>query len=280
MVRPSLFLTFAAASAASASYGPIEGAERRDVSAAGPSERGKPPGYGAGNGPKKPLVRSKELQASIKEAALSQKAKELEEAAYSTPQQNRVFSSPGHENTLKWIERYLEKAKDYYTYSRQEFKALYSQANGNFSAAGVTYAPTVYQYSPSGQVTANIVHVANLGCNAIDYPADLNGQIALISRGDCAFGIKSGLAGAAGAQAAVIYNNAPGAVSGGTLGPPPGAAGDYVPSVGISQENGTAIIAALAGGSVEGIVQVDSVIENRTTYAPQRNLEVGGIHEC
>lgn len=35
------------------------------------------------------------LQASIKESALKKKARELEKAAYSTPERNRVFGSPG-----------------------------------------------------------------------------------------------------------------------------------------------------------------------------------------
>lgn len=38
---------------------------------------------------------SLKLQASIKESALKKKAKELEKAAYSTPERNRVFGSPG-----------------------------------------------------------------------------------------------------------------------------------------------------------------------------------------
>ena len=51
-----------------------------------------------------------------------------------------------------------------------------------------------------------------------DYPAEVQGKIALISRGECQFGLKSALAGAAGAVGAVIYNNVPGQLAG-TLGP-------------------------------------------------------------
>lgn len=39
---------------------------------------------------------SLKLQASIRESALKKKAKELEKAAYSTPERNRVFGSPGY----------------------------------------------------------------------------------------------------------------------------------------------------------------------------------------
>lgn len=224
-----------------------------------------PPSYT----PAKEPVDSKALQASILESALSQKAHELEDAAYSTPQRNRVFSSPGHENTLQFIEGYLETVSDYYDFRRQEFQALYSQASGEFSADGTAYDPTIYQYSPSSPVegiTAALVPVANNGCNATDYPAEVSGAIALISRGLCDFGLKSALAGAAGAEGAIIYNNIPGPVTGGTLGPPPRAEGDYIPTAGITQDNGTALLAAINGGqTVEGVLLVDSVIENRTT---------------
>ena len=129
---------------------------------------------------KKPIVDSKALQALIERSALEQKAHELENAAYSTPDRNRVFSSPGHENTLDFISGYLDTVADYYTYTRQPFEALYSQASGNFSADGTDYEPTIFQYSASGSVTAPIVAVANLGCNATDYPAEVSGNVALL----------------------------------------------------------------------------------------------------
>ena len=217
-------------------------------------------------GPPKKPVDGKKLEASIKEAALAKKAKELEAAAYSTPQRNRVFSSQGHLNTLDFIEGYLDTVSDYYTYYRQPFEALYSQADGNFSVDGTAYNPIIFEYSPSGQITAPLVAVANVGCEAADFPAEVAGNIALISRGTCEFGLKSALAGAAGAEGVVIYNNAPGGISGGTLSPPPRPEGEYIPTVGVTQENGTALLAALeAGTAVEGVLQVKSIIENRTT---------------
>jgi carboxypeptidase Q len=253
MVRSSILLACSVAALGSASHTPPN---------APLAPRADPPPKPYTQGPK---VDSKKLQDSIKTAALEKKARELENAAFSTPQRNRVFSSAGHENTLAFIESYLETVKDSYTYERQEFQALYSQAGGSFSSAGTEYDITVYQYSPSGEATANIVAVDNLGCTAEDYPAEVEGNIALISRGECAFGIKSGLAGGAGAVAAIIYNNIDGPVSGGTLGPPPGAAGDYVPSLGVSQADGLALLEAVGAGAVEGVIQVESIIENRTT---------------
>ena len=102
--------------------------------------------------------------------------------------------------------------------------------------------------------------------NQTDYPAALTGKVALISRGTCPFGLKSALAGAAGAVGAVIYNNVEGALSG-TLGaPPPRPEGPYVPTVGVPLANGTALVTAITGGqTIIGDLSVRSITENRTT---------------
>ena len=99
-----------------------------------------------------------------------------------------------------------------------------------------------------------------------DYPAEVRGKIALISRGTCEFGLKSSLAGAAGADAAVIYDSINEPSLAGTLGPPPRPEGPYVPTVGISLANGTALLAAInTGKPVIADINVISVVENRTT---------------
>ena len=255
MVRSSLLLTTALAVLASAHGNHLESRQEdvAEASVAGDAERS--------SGSKgKPNVDSKKLQDSIKESALKKKARELERAAYKTPERNRVFGSPGHENTLKFIEDYLEDEDDYWTYSRQPFTELYSQGSGTFSAGGTSYPLGVFTYSSStsGTVTAPIVAVANVGCDASDYPANVTGAIALISRGTCPFSQKSTLAKSAGAVGAVIRNNAPGTLAG-TL----GGTGNYAPTGGISQENGTAILAALP---LQGQLQITSVVENRTTF--------------
>ena len=214
----------------------------------------------------RPRITSGALQAAIKRSALERKSHELENVAYSTPNHNRIFSSPGHEKTLDLITGYLDTVADYYTYTRQPFVALYSEPSGNFTANGTNYGSTVFQYSASGSVTAPIVAVANLGCNETDYPAEVDSKVALISRGTCEFGIKSALAGAAGAVGAIIYNDSPGGFPGGTLGRPFRLEGDYVPTVGVTQENGTTLLAALKGGkTIEGVIDVGNIIENRTT---------------
>ncbi|KAH6691392.1 hypothetical protein F5X68DRAFT_201824 [Plectosphaerella plurivora] len=119
-----------------------------------------------------------------------------------------------------------------------------------------------YTSGTAGPVTAPLVNVANVGCEAADYPATVSGNIAFVSRGTCSFAIKSTNAKAAGALGVVVYNNAPGALSG-TLGEP---FGSYAPAIGISQEDGQAILAQLATGEVSAVLDIDAVVEERVSY--------------
>lgn len=94
-------------------------------------------------------------------------------------------------------------------------------------------------FSPAGKLTGSLISVANLGCEAADYPSTVAGAIALVSRGTCNFAVKVVLAKAAGALGVVVYNNVADGVVQGTL----GEAGDYVPAVGITQADGLALAA-------------------------------------
>jgi hypothetical protein len=82
-----------------------------------------------------------------------------------------------------------------------------------------------------------------------DYPADLSGKIALISRGSCDFGLKSAYAGAAGAVGAIIYNAATGPPVQGTLGVPPRPEGAYVPTLNVVRELGLSYVSAINSGA-------------------------------
>ena len=135
-----------------------------------------------------------------------------------------------------------------------------------FKVNGANESAGLLEYSASGNVTAPLVVVSNLGCNATDYPAAVSGNIALISRGSCEFGLKVALASTAGAAAAIIYNNAPGGFNG-TLGVPPRPEGDYVASVSISQEAGTGYVSAITGGAnITATVDVTTDVQNISTY--------------
>jgi hypothetical protein len=83
-------------------------------------------------------------------------------------------------------------------------------------------------------------------CQPLINSAAINGNIAILRRGDCEFGFKVLAVENAGAIAAIVVNNVPGAAAGMA----PGADGDTVdiPSIMISQALGESLISALENG--------------------------------
>ena len=112
-------------------------------------------------------------------------------------------------------------------------------------AGSASWGPT--SFSLNGTVAGVQVGSTSAGCTAL--PAgSLTGKIALIDRGSCGFSIKAMNAEAAGAIGVIIGNNQGGtAVSNMTV---TAGAPSTLPSLMVSQNNGTAIKAALAGGAV------------------------------
>ena len=106
------------------------------------------------------------------------------------------------------------------------------------------------QFSVSGKLVriADGVGESTDGCEAATNGADLAGNIAIIDRGGCAFTQKALNAQAAGAIAVIVANNRDE-----TVPAPMGGSDDAVtiPNLGISQNEGAAIYAAMAGGDVE-----------------------------
>ncbi|KAL9614334.1 MAG: hypothetical protein Q9167_001137 [Letrouitia subvulpina] len=214
-----------------------------------------------------PLVKPNLLRKAVLRSNLRAKSKVLEGFAYSTPERNRVFGGPGHNATVNYLYDQITALGDYYDVAFQPFVELYTAGNATLVANGEDQAAEIFTYSPSGKFTEPLVPVANLGCNASDYPPELSGNIALISRGSCQFGLKSALAGAAGADAAVIYDNIDEPKLSGTLGPDSRPEGPYVPTAGITLARGTALLDAIKGGAtVNADINVNSIRENRTTY--------------
>lgn len=98
-------------------------------------------------------------------------------------------------------------------------------------------------FSISGNLAGVDVGTTNAGCNPL--PANsLAGKIAFIDRGTCGFSVKAGNAEAAGAIAVIIGNNQGGT----TVLNMPATAGttNTVPTVSVTQNDGTAIKAQLA----------------------------------
>ncbi|AEO62109.1 peptidase [Thermothelomyces thermophilus ATCC 42464] len=216
---------------------------------------------GLGCDSQRPLVSSEKLQSLIKKEDLLAGSQELQDIA-TAHGGHRAFGSSGHNATVDFL-YYTLKALDYYNVTKQPFKEIFSSGTGSLTVDGEDIEAETLTYTPSGSATDKpVVVVANVGCDAADYPAEVAGNIALIKRGTCTFSQKSVNAKAAGAVAAIIYNNAEGKLSG-TLGQP---FLDYAPVLGITLEAGEALLAKLAGGPVTATLQIDALVEERVTY--------------
>jgi Zn-dependent M28 family amino/carboxypeptidase len=210
----------------------------------------------------------RKLEADITSKKLLRGAQQLQDFAYSYPARNRIMGGAAHQDTVNWLKKELE-ATSYYDVTLQPF-SNYVMLNGTinkFTINGQAINSTIFEYSNStnGLVNAPLAVVNNFGCVAGDYPAGVAGNIALISRGSCDFGLKSALAGSAGAVGALIYNNVAGPVNGG-LGPPPRPEGSYVATLSLSQAEGQAYVAQIQGGAnVTASLDVKTVVELITT---------------
>jgi subtilisin family serine protease len=111
-------------------------------------------------------------------------------------------------------------------------QAHVQQASTTYSASELTYSGT------TTGITAT-VYYCGLG-NPADFPAAVSNNIALIARGTLNFSTKVSNAMAAGARAAVIYNNTSGNFSG-TL----QSSGNWIPAISLSQADGLALKALL-----------------------------------
>lgn len=155
----------------------------------------------------------------------------------------RAAGTPGHAASVDYIEGKLRAAG--YTTSRQPF--TYERTEfGNTALQRLSPNPATYElgvdfypadYTGEGDVTAPVRAVdVNLagdrastsGCDTDDFAGFPAGAIALIQRGSCNFSVKADNAKAAGASAAIIFNQGnvvPGddrlGLFGATLDPPP-----------------------------------------------------------
>lgn len=227
-----------------------------------PSGPPKPPGPPAPppGGPKE-LVTPKALEALVKLEDLLAGSQKLQDFADANGG-NRAFGSLAHNETTEWLYQTL-KETGYYDVFKQPFIELFTAASVGFTANGETYPSEYFTYGPSAEdLSAPIVVVNNLGCDITDYPAEVSGNIALISRGTCTFAAKAANAKTAGAVGAIIYNNADGLIGGGTL----GGVGDYAPVLGVSGQTGATLKESVAAGETIAVLNIDTIAENRTSY--------------
>jgi hypothetical protein len=120
--------------------------------------------------------------------------------------------------------------------------------NATLTANNKTIEAFATTLAPNGNATGPVVAIPNLGCEEADFTESLEGKIALISRGTCSYGIKVQLAAAKGASAVIAYNNGEGTLEGYSLQLFPDPAKPFVPTVGITQGQGEALLAQLADG--------------------------------
>ncbi len=148
------------------------------------------------------------------------------------------------------------------TVETQEFPATYFDDLGSTLevVSGATLSPNTLHYSPSGNVTADIVE-CGLGYPT-DFAPEVAGSIALIRRGELYLWQKTQNAAAAGALAAVIYNNEPGNFLA-TL-----TFTTSISAVSISLEDGTLLLDLIEAAPVT----VHLTVETMTSESTSQNI--------
>ena len=128
---------------------------------------------------------------------------------------NRAAGTSGYAASGDYVQGVLEAAG--YTVTRQVFNIAY-QAPGQLqqiSPNAVNYPTDSFTGSGAGDVTGTVRAVdlqlglgntSSSGCEASDFAGFPAGSIALIQRGTCTFAVKAVNAQAAGATAAIIFN--------------------------------------------------------------------------
>lgn len=138
----------------------------------------------------------------------------------------RVSGSPGYDESVDYAVDVFTDAGYNVTVQPFQFQTFISLSPAvleQVSPPGGPIANNIMSYSGSGDVTASVTALAappadgTPGCEAADFTGFPAGNIALIMRGACAFGLKATNAYNAGASGVVIYNNIAGPLNG-TLG--------------------------------------------------------------
>ena len=211
----------------------------------------------------------------------------------------RLVSTPGYVQSTDYVVRQLERAG--YAVTRQPFDFPFFQevAPSAFDRVSPNPAPYVphddfatMTYSGSGDVSAPITAVdlvlppgptpstSTSGCEASDFAGFPAGNVALIQRGTCTFGVKAQNAQAAGASAVLVFNEGqPGRIetTQGTLGGP----GVTIPVLGTSFAVGEEL-AGLPGATVHvktvtmsEIRQTENILADTRRGQVERTVVVG-----
>jgi Zn-dependent M28 family amino/carboxypeptidase len=197
---------------------------------------------------------------------------------------NRSATSPGYLASLDYVENRLKRAG----YATERVPFDFPKWTLNAPPTVAETAPTertlaqdtdyiVAQFSGAGDVTAAVVPTNDIaippaggagagtsGCEASDFPAETAGAIALMQRGTCTFVDKYANAKAAGAVAAVIFND------GGDGREEPLAttstAGIGIPTLMTSNDVGESLYTEAQSGPVTLHIAVDATTTPNTEY--------------
>ena len=215
---------------------------------------------------------SKKLQKAVKPKAIMRHLRQLQ--VVGDRYGDRAAGHEGYNATSRYVESQLRRAG--YHPRRQYFDFQYTRVNAeSLMVDGAEIDNHAMTNSPStpGPVTADLVQPSPvIGCEAGDWDGiDVDGKIALISRGACSFAQKSANAKAAGAEGSVIYNNIDGPLNG-TLGEP---SPDHGPTTGISKADGEALVASLPN---EATLDLDIFAETRRTWNITAETRRGRSH--
>jgi Zn-dependent M28 family amino/carboxypeptidase len=198
----------------------------------------------------------------------------------------RLAGTTGNDQTVDYIAATM--TADGWAVQKQPFVFPYFQELADSTFSQSSPSPQTFAhgtdfetmtYSGSGDVTANVTAVGPLnvpigstpagatisGCSASDFAGFPQGNIALMQRGTCTFGVKAQNAANAHASAAVIFNEGQPGRTGpiaGTLGAPAS-----IPALGASYALGASTVGALRDGqTVTWHITTSTISENRTTY--------------
>jgi Zn-dependent M28 family amino/carboxypeptidase len=172
---------------------------------------------------------------------------------------SRPAGSEAQERAAQYI--YDELSRLGYQTEFQRFPITFFEDRGSTltvagALGGVVPALTL-QYSAAGTVDGELVDVG-LGRPGDFDPAAVRGKIALIRRGEIRFSDKVDQVSAAGAAAAIIYNNQPGTFSGSLVTPP------QIPVAAISDGDGEALLQRTRLETVVARLAVDASMQSRT----------------
>jgi Zn-dependent M28 family amino/carboxypeptidase len=203
----------------------------------------------------------------------------------------RAAGTPGYEQSVNYVVEKMTAAGYQVTLNPFPFVYVAASTLQQLTPIGATYNTGPFTGTGYGMVAATVSAVdinlvppraSTSGCEAADFVGFPVGNIALVQRGTCSFGIKAANAQAAGASAVIIFNQGDtplreGLIIGTLL---PDGAGMTIPVVGASFADGSAL--AQAGSSARIVVPLPQNITQYNVIAespggdPNNVVMVGG----